>query len=118
MNKAEYPDPPEGLSASSGKLWRTIGPARVDTPGRQVLFEEALRALDRANEARALVASEGLTSKTPATGAVHLNPTARLERDSRAQFSSLWTALGLHLGEIQEPEDIPDSAIDRMLKNL
>lgn len=88
------PDPPHGLSARSAELW--AGVVRwADTPGRLAVLAEALRALDRADEARAAVDRDGLCVTTPGSGVVHLHPAAKLEREARAQFAALWADLGL-----------------------
>lgn len=97
------PEPPENLSERSRKLWHQIVPERKPSPGWLVLLEEALRALDRADECRRIIADEGLTTKTEATGAVHVHPLAKLERESRAQFMSAWKKLGL--AEVREIDD-------------
>ncbi|MDY6793694.1 MAG: hypothetical protein SWK76_00205 [Actinomycetota bacterium] len=89
------PEPPEHLSERSKDLWRQVIPSRALSPGRLILIEEALSALDRADECRGAISGEGLTTRTETTGAIHLHPLAKLERESRAQFIRAWTALGL-----------------------
>jgi hypothetical protein len=79
------PPPPDHLSARSQELWtQLIHDAK--TRGRQVYFQAALEALDRADEARAAIAKDGMTWTTPTTGAIHVNPLIRVEKEARAQF--------------------------------
>ena len=92
--KAEYP-PPDGLSERAQELWRQVVPKHAVSAGRLALIEQALHALDRADEAAALVDAEGLTKTTEATGAVHVHPAQKVERESRQLFSKLWISMGL-----------------------
>jgi len=89
-------DPPGGLSERSQSLWRQIVPASGRSPGRLALLGEALRALDRVDQARAIIDVEGMTFTTESTGAVHVHPALRIEKDSRAQFLQAWNTLNLH----------------------
>jgi P27 family predicted phage terminase small subunit len=91
-----YPDPPEHLSERSRSLWRTIGPREARGIARQTLFQTALEALDRAEQARLTVEREGMTTTTERSSVVHVHPLLRVERDARAQFSKIWSDLRLH----------------------
>ncbi len=93
--KPPYPDPPAHLSERSVALWRELGPGHAETTGRRVLFQAALESLDRADEARRAIAADGMTSTTKSTGAVHLHPAVKVEREARAQFAKLWGSLNL-----------------------
>jgi phage terminase small subunit len=106
---APYPEPPPHLSERAAALWREIGPSKADTTGRRVLLQAALECLDRGDRARELIASEGLTSTTKSTGAVHIHPLAKIERDARAQFASIWASLGLNQAHVT-------SSLDYLLK--
>lgn len=86
-------EPPEHLSERSKQLWRDLVPKRAKSPGRLALLQAGLEALDRADEARELLSAEGLTTVTETTGAVHLNPLVKLERESREQFMKAWRQL-------------------------
>ena len=59
------------------------------------MVTEALRALDRADQAAAILEAEGLTFTTATTGAVHVHPLLKVERESRAMFAKLWADLHL-----------------------
>jgi phage terminase small subunit len=91
----EWPEPPEHLSKRSQALWLELVGENVKSPQKLTLFQTALEALDRADEAKALVDSEGLTFKTKTTGAVQVHPAVKVEKDSRALFARLWTQLSL-----------------------
>jgi phage terminase small subunit len=87
--------PPAHLSERSRALWAELVPRRCASPERVTLLQSALEALDTADEARRLIAAEGLVHKTARTGAIHLHPAARLEADARRQFAKLWASLRL-----------------------
>lgn len=89
------PDAPEHLSERARGLWQEITAKQVFCVGRLALFRTALEALDRADEARALIAEQGLTQVTESAGAVYGNPMLKVERESRALFAKLWGDLGL-----------------------
>ena len=93
---------PDGLSDRATALWHAVVPARAVSAGRRALVEEALRALDRADEARALVDAEGLCTTTATTKAVHVHPAAKIEREARQMFAKIWS--GMHL-EFSARED-------------
>ena len=59
------------------------------------MLYQCLSALDRANQAKALLDREGLTITTESTGAVHLHPASKLEREFRAQALKGFASLGL-----------------------
>jgi len=88
-------DPPFHLSRESRKLWRAIVPRRARSPERLILVRAALEALDRAEAARTLIAMEGMTTTTKTTGAVHIHPLVRVEREARSQFMRAWDQLNL-----------------------
>ena len=94
--RERYPEAPGHLSDRSKRLWHELGPVHMRSIGRQALFQAALEALDRAEDARALIATDGLVAKTTSTGALHLHPAVRVERESRTQFAKLWGSLELN----------------------
>ena len=93
MEAASF-EPPEHLSGSSQDLWRCVVPRRARSVGRLVVIEMALGALDRAEAAREQVEAEGMTTTTQTTGAVHVHPLLKIERDARGQFLRAWQDLG------------------------
>jgi hypothetical protein len=90
------PPPPEDLSERSKALWSAVVVTRARSAGRLAVLEEALRSLDRADEARHLLAQQGLLNVTKTTGAVHLNPLSKVEKEHRGLFVQLWVGLGLN----------------------
>lgn len=86
---------PAGLSARSRKLWAAVVPARATSAGRLALIEEALRALDRADQMREAVDRDGPVTVNATTGMTHVHPCVKIERESRQAFSRLWTTMGL-----------------------
>lgn len=91
----EFPAPSH-LSERSRTLWAELVPSRARSAGRQALLQSALEALDRADEARAAITGTGLTTTTKTTGAVHIHPLLKVERESRQQFAKIWGEL--HFG--------------------
>ena len=91
----ETPTTPVGLSEKSAELWASVAGRRAKSPERLALLEQALRALDRADEAAAVVVQEGLTRTTTKSGAVHVHPVLRVESESRTLFAKIWQNLGL-----------------------
>ena len=94
MAKREF-EPPKHLSAKSKAVWRAIVPRRARSPERLLLVTTALEALDRADQARQTVEAAGLTVTTKRTGAVHLHPLVRVEREARTLFLRCWERLSL-----------------------
>jgi|ERR1039458_2333181 phage terminase small subunit len=90
-----YPEPAAHLSGRAADLWRAIGPTRATTPARRALFQAGLEALDRADLAREEIAREGMTATTKSTGAIHIHPLVKVEREARAQFAAIWGQLKL-----------------------
>lgn len=97
------PEPPAHLSPRARELWRHVvmredhrGAAVAASPARLALIQAGLEALDRAEQARLQLAAEGLTvAPADGKGMPHPHPLVRVERDSRAQFMSAWSALRL-----------------------
>lgn len=87
--------PPEGLSEKSRQLGAVVVPLRAKDAERQAIVEQALRSLDRAEAARLAIAEAGMTTQTKTTGAVHVHPLVKVEREARQQFMRAWEALGL-----------------------
>lgn len=87
--------PPPHLSDRAAALWRDVVPRRAKTPGRVAMVQTALEALDRADAAREAVEVSGMTTTTKTTGAVHVHPLVKVERESRAQFTKVWGTLNL-----------------------
>src|SRR5262249_39123949 len=88
------PDPPAHLSPRSQALWCELVPRRAKSPERLTLLQAALEALDRVDLAREAITKEGMITTTETTGAVHVHPLCKLEREAKAQFLTGWRDLG------------------------
>lgn len=88
-------EPPDELSDRSEQLWRTVVPARIRTPDRLELLEQALRALDRVDEATEIILNEGLITLNPDRHVSHINPAVKVEKEAHRQFVRIWRKLGL-----------------------
>ena len=86
-------DAPPHLSERSATLWRAVVPSRAKSAERQALVIVALDALDLADECRERVRVEGLTATTKSTGAIHLNPLVKVEKEQRSLFTRVWCQL-------------------------
>jgi phage terminase small subunit len=83
------------------------------------LLQAALESLDRAEEARLAISSAGMTTKTKTTGAVHVHPLVKVEREARGQFAKIWSDLnfgfdpaidGIHLEKFLAQQRRGDTA--------
>lgn len=94
MTEPTAPPAPDDLSDASKALWKA-----AIWPGiplcRQAAIESALRSLDQANEAAAILKRDGLTTANKDTGVIHAHPATRIEKDARAAFHRTWAAMGL-----------------------
>lgn len=72
-------EPPVHLSKKSQRLCTEVVPRRTCSAERPALLQVALEALDRAAET---IGREGLTVKTTTSGAIHVHPLVRVERES------------------------------------
>jgi hypothetical protein len=94
--KNRYPLPPEHLSERSKRLWEELVGNRIKSPGRITMFQEALEALDLADQARQARIKEGLVTITKRSGVSHTNPLLKIERENRQLFTKIWTTLNLY----------------------
>ena len=90
-----YPNAPNDLSERSKSLWNAIIGRRVKSAGRTAQFLEALRALDRADEAREQIEKEELVIPSKNGGIPHQNPLLKIEQESRTLFNKIWSQLNL-----------------------
>ena len=86
-------DAPPHLSERSKTLWHSVVPSRAKSAERQALVIAALDALDLADECRERVRAEGLTTVTKTTGAVHVHPLMKVEKEQRSLFVKIWGQL-------------------------
>ena len=99
--KHRFP-PPAHLSERSKHLWLDLVPRQAEKAERLTLLRVALELLDRADGAGETVAREGLTTTTKRSGAVHVHPLVRVEREARQQFVKVWLALGFQHDESED----------------
>jgi phage terminase small subunit len=111
-NPPPPPPPPAHLSERSQDLWRRLVPGRCRSLGRRTMLGEALAQLDRLDQLRAALASEGLIVGSETGKMPHLNPLLKAEKDARTLFTRMWDVLGLQWsGEIDgrhRPDDPPE----------
>ena len=86
---------PETLSERSKSLWGEIVPRRAESPERLALLQSGLEALDTADRARATLLAEGETFTTKTTGAIHVHPAVRIQKDALSHFLAVWRELDL-----------------------
>jgi hypothetical protein len=101
LRSRRTPQAPVGLSERSTALWRAVVTARVRSLPRLTLIEQALRALDRADQARRRLEEEGPPLYAEKEETDHRSRLVHVERESRELFVSLWT--GMQLGRDAEP---------------
>lgn len=86
-------DAPSHLSERSAALWQSVIPSRARSAERRALIIVALDALDLADECLVLVRKEGMTTVTKRTGAVHVHPLMKVEKEQRSLFVKVWGQL-------------------------
>jgi len=88
------PNPPDHLSEAGKKWWRSVTADFDLEPHHLHLLRLAAEALDRAEEARALLAVEGIVTRT-GDGGVKAHPGVAIERDARLAAARLIRELDL-----------------------
>ena len=96
-----------------GALQRALDPSdvlpmlhrlsRAASPGRLALVQAGLESMDRADLARVAIEKEGMVSKTETTGALHVHPLVKVEREARGQFILAWKTLNLECDNSVDP---------------
>jgi hypothetical protein len=93
-------DGPDGLSERAGRLWVAVMAEYELSDAEQEVLRCACVALDRADEAAAVVAAEGMVTldryKSP-----KVHPAADLEARSRALFARLVAQLGIKVEAVE-----------------
>jgi hypothetical protein len=97
--KPAYPEAPIGLSEAAKLMWSELAPTCATTPGRELLLQQLLEALDRIRQAQAAIEAQGglLTSESTRT-----RPLIRLESESRSHALKLAALLRLH----EQPDEL------------
>jgi len=92
--------PPEHLSERAQKLWREIAGTWELDPAAYELLLRLCEAADRADEARAVLEREGITT-LDRFGQHRAHPAVAIERDARLAVARLTRELNLS----EEPEE-------------
>ena len=102
LTSSTPPEPPTDLTERSQELWRHVVFPDCGA-GRLAAIHSALKALDQADAAAAILSREGLTTTNKGTGVVHVHPAQRIEKDSRGLFHRIWSQLDLTGFETPKP---------------
>lgn len=94
MPTPEIPPAPQDLSPERAELWRVTLEEFDPSPSELALLAEALRALDRAAEARAVIEADGVVT-VDRYGSPKANPAVDIEHRSRVFFAQAMKQLGL-----------------------
>ena len=86
--------PPRHLSPAARKWWRAIEDEYILEPHKLKILTFAAEAMDRCEEARQIIARDGVIVKDR-YGAPKAHPAAAIERDSRLAFARLVRELAL-----------------------
>jgi P27 family predicted phage terminase small subunit len=98
------PKPPAHLGPDGRRLWRNVlREYRMDEGHSLELLRLACEAIDRAEQARVVIAAEGMTIEGRFGAKTH--PAVQIERDSAIRASRLLRELGL----LDVPEARPPS---------
>lgn len=92
------PPAPKRLTARSRRLWAAVLADFELSPAELMTLEQALRLLDRADEAAAVVAREGM-SCTDRYGGRRAHPLLDVEVRCRRQFADMTRMLGVRLDD-------------------
>jgi len=87
--------PPKHLSDRVKELWGQVVPRRCKHPEELALLQSALESLDRADQAAAILAKDGLVTVTAGSGTKHRHPMIDVEKEARAAFVKAWQMLNL-----------------------
>jgi P27 family predicted phage terminase small subunit len=96
------PRPPVGLSQPARRWWtRLVREYSISDPAGELLLETALRAFDRAEQARRLLNKDGCCT-VDSKGRPKAHPAASVERDSRAGMLQALKALNLDVEPLRD----------------
>jgi phage terminase small subunit len=90
------PEPPGNLSERAKTLWLAYAGPVLKSPGQLALFQSGLEALDRAAQARELIAKEGLTIATDRGKIAHQHPALNILKEAEATTLKVFKTLCLH----------------------
>lgn len=93
MTTTRRPKAPPDLGTAGAAYWKAVSSAYAVEPHHVALLEQACRALDRAEDARAAILRDGSTYSVKGEPRAH--PMITVERDSRRVFGYLSRLLAL-----------------------
>ena len=99
MNKPQ--NPPKHLSSDAKRLWRQVVAGYVLEPHHERVLQATLEALDRCNQAREVLADEGITI-SDRFGVARQHPAVAIERDARLAFFRGIRELALDSGAVDD----------------
>ena len=86
------------MSGKSKRGFASMDPSRqrdIASKGGKAAHAKGTAHEWTADEARRAIETEGLVTTTKTTGAVHVHPLVKVEREARAQFMKIWGELQL-----------------------
>ena len=92
------PQAPDHLSRRARAFWRSIVADYALENHQLELLRRTCEAMDRADEAREQIASEGMTT-TDRYGQVKPHPCVNIERDARLAIARLLREMSLDVGD-------------------
>jgi P27 family predicted phage terminase small subunit len=95
--KTNYPKPPAHLSEPTRAWWRTVVKEFELQPHHLRLLQSACEVWDRQQQARELLARDGLV--IPGSAGMRPHPAVAIERDARIGFSRIVRELDLDTGQ-------------------
>ena len=96
--------PPSDLTVESKEIYDFyVGQGiKVRNPGQVAAFIEALRAMDRANEARAILKTDGMVKTSARSKLPRRHPACEILTNAEQHFRRIWKRLGLYGNQKQE----------------
>lgn len=98
--KRKVPKPPKYLDLSYRKLWKTICQKWDFNDAELQVLASGLASLQRRDQARMLIDSEGLIVKS-GNGTVHAHPAAAIEKSAHQGWLAAFGALHLREDEVE-----------------
>jgi P27 family predicted phage terminase small subunit len=102
MKKRQEQPPPKGLSLAARQRWKQLlGEFHIRDAAGLMILEAALRAFDRAEQARGVLDAEGVVT-LDSRGRPKAHPAASVERDNRAAFLAALKQLNLDIEPLRD----------------
>jgi phage terminase small subunit len=102
-----FPEPPPHLSEKAKTLWQQYAGPVLRSPGQLALLQSGLEALDRADQARELIAREGMTIVSERGKIAHQHPALNILKEAESTVVKIWRVLNLNWpGKWQKLDDL------------